>query len=137
MKAELDKLLCELHPKIFELRGSNVERSTMEWGFECGDGWFHLLDELCTHVQKHVDQQGIKQVVARQVKQKYGELRFYHSYGDDVVDLMVQNAEALSVQICEKCGRPGARVESSNSWLQIRCAEHSPVTSRSDIPPQH
>lgn len=137
MKSELDKLLCDRYPKIFDLRGSSVERCAMGWGFECGDGWFDLLDELCTQIQKRVDQQGIKQVVAHQVKEKYGELRFYHSCGDDVVDLMVQNAEARSEQICEKCGRPGALVESSNGWLQTRCAEHSPVTSRSDLPPHH
>lgn len=47
MNPELDKQLCERYPLIFKHRHANVHETAMCWGFEHGDGWFHILDTLC------------------------------------------------------------------------------------------
>jgi hypothetical protein len=46
----------------------------MAWGFCCGDGWYSLISDLSYKIMQ-VDKN--KVVVADQVKEKFGGLRFY------------------------------------------------------------
>jgi hypothetical protein len=55
MKQELDKLLCEKYPKMMVNRNSPMTETCMCWGFECGDGWFNILDQLMGNIQHHID----------------------------------------------------------------------------------
>jgi len=55
MKQELDKLLCERYPKMMVNRNKPMQETCMCWGFECGDGWFNILDQLMGNIQHHVD----------------------------------------------------------------------------------
>ena len=55
MKQELDKLLCERYPKMMVNRNKDMKETTMCWGFECGDGWFNILDQLMSNIQHHID----------------------------------------------------------------------------------
>lgn len=54
MSPELDKKLCEKYPKLFTNRRGSIHETCMAWGFECGDGWFDLLDKLCWIIQSHL-----------------------------------------------------------------------------------
>ena len=55
MKQELDKLLCEKYPKMMVNRNKNMQETCMCWGFDCGDGWFQILDQLMGNIQHHID----------------------------------------------------------------------------------
>ena len=55
MKQELDKLLCEKYPKMMVNRNKDMKETCMCWGFECGDGWFNILDQLMSQIQHHID----------------------------------------------------------------------------------
>jgi len=55
MKQELDKLLCEKYPKMMVNRNKDMKETCMCWGFECGDGWFNILDQLMGNIQHHID----------------------------------------------------------------------------------
>ena len=55
MRQELDKLLCEKYPKLMVNRNKNMQETCMCWGFECGDGWFNILDQLMSNIQHHID----------------------------------------------------------------------------------
>ena len=55
MKQELDKLLCERYPKMMVNRNKPMQETCMCWGFECGDGWFNILDQLMGNIQHHID----------------------------------------------------------------------------------
>ena len=55
MKLELDKLLCEKYPKMMVNRDKPMQETCMCWGFECGDGWFNILDQLMGNIQHHID----------------------------------------------------------------------------------
>ena len=55
MKQELDKLLCERYPKMMVNRNKPMQETCMCWGFECGDGWFDILDQLMGNIQHHID----------------------------------------------------------------------------------
>lgn len=120
MHPKLDQLLGTRYPKIFEMTSTTRHRSSLPCGFECADGWF----DLCGKIQAHVDSTGADQVIASQVTEKYGELRFYYVGADDIVDKMIDDAETLSGKTCEYCGAPGRIVESKRGWLRTRCTSH-------------
>ena len=47
MRKELDEALCAKYPLIFRDRNENMQNTAMCWGFECGDGWYNIIDILC------------------------------------------------------------------------------------------
>lgn len=127
MNEKLDKQLCEKYPKIFADRYKPMTETAMCWGIECGDGWYNIIDQLCTNIQHHIDwkeKQGgfISQVVAEQVKEKFGTLRFYVRGGDEYIDGLIAMAESMSAFTCEECGKPG--YQSSGGWIVTLCGEH-------------
>jgi hypothetical protein len=103
----------------------------MCWGFECGDGWFNILDQLMGNIQHHIDwnnqnfEKGytqykqVAQVTLDQVKEKFGTLRFYYTGGDDIVDGMVRMAESMTGVTCEECGNPGE--QRGGGWIHTYC----------------
>ena len=136
MRKTLDDLLCERYPLIFAERNLSMQNSCMYWGFACDDGWFTLIDTLCAKLQAHTDLNGAPQVVATQVKEKYGELRFYVQAADKYQHGMIAFATAMSAQLCEKCGHPGKRFK-RDGWLVTRCEKHASRESDSvDEPSQ-
>lgn len=128
MKKELDDLLCSNYPKIFKDRHAGCETTAMCWGFDCGDGWFPLIDNLCSQIQWHLEHNAEKdtpQFVAAQVKEKFGGLRFYGDGGDEHIDSFVQFAESISVRICEECGGMQDTVTYSIGWNRTLCPTHA------------
>lgn len=107
MSPDLDDLLCTRYPQIFGDRHETGMESAMSRGFTHGDGWFRLVDTLCSEIQRHVERDGAPAVRARQVKEKLGTLRFYYCGGDDFIAGMVSMAQGLSGYLCEECGAPG------------------------------
>lgn len=128
MRDELDALLCEKYPKMMVNRDKSMMGTCMCWGFECGDGWFNIIDQLMHNIQGHIDWKNrdfeiVPQVTLDQVKEKFGALRFYYSGGDDIIAGMVRLAESMSVVTCEVCGSPGKF--RGKSWLYTSCEEHA------------
>jgi len=126
MDDKLDQLLCERYPKIFAKRHGNMQETAMVWGFECGNGWFDLIDQLCSDIQNYIDQnpsRKVPQVVAEQVKEKFGTLRFYVQGGDQLTTGMIWFAEGMSARICETCGQPGKR--RGRGWIYTACDDHT------------
>jgi hypothetical protein len=127
MKQELDEYLCKVYPKIFANRYKDMTETAMCWGFDCDDGWFQILNQLCNNIQHHInwknkDGEVVAQVVADQVKEKFGTLRFYYTGGDDYISGLVSMAESMSGVTCEECGAPG---ESGGSgWISTLCETH-------------
>ena len=67
----------------------------------------------------------MQQVVAVQVKEKFGTLRFYYSGGNEYVSGLVAMAESMSGVTCEMCGTPG-RLQ-GRGWVKTLCEQHAPV----------
>jgi len=93
-------------------------------GFECGDGWYDLVDALCLQLQ-FATKNGAPQVVASQVKEKFGKLRFYTCGHSAEQEGMIELAETMSARLCEVCGNRGRIVE--ERWLRTRCPEHQKI----------
>ena len=184
MKTELDNKLCADYPKIFKNRRAPMTETAMCWGFDCGDGWFNIIDKMCANIQSHINHtrqkrlralrynralhwalkgdtrallkyftfgdsershayaqervdeilsepepqckivpEACPQVVAIQVKEKFGTLRFYYDGGDTKIDGMVRMAESMSGCTCEVCGSPGEI--RGGSWLRCLCDAHA------------
>ncbi|PVX82414.1 hypothetical protein [Paraburkholderia unamae] len=129
MRDELQKSLRERYPLIFGAAPAHrdpfkVLSPFQVWGFECGDGWFDLLDALALNLQYATKSTGAPQVVAAQVKEKFGCLRFYTDLADARQRAMIELAETMSGRICEECGNRGALM-STNGWLMTCCPAHA------------
>ena len=134
MKQEYDTYLCTTFPKMFVNRYKPMTETTMCWGFECGNGWYHIIRVLCSNIQHHIDwrnrknelnpnQPIVSQVTVDQVKEKFGTLRFYYTGGDDYIDGLVSMAESMSSVICEVCGNSGSTL--GRGWLTTLCEKHA------------
>ena len=127
MRQELDELLCKNYPKMMVNRNKSMMETTMCWGFECGDGWYNIINQLMGNIQHHIDwknrkQEVVPQVTVDQVKEKFGTLRFYYTGGDDYVRGLVSMAESMSGVTCEVCGNPGET--NGGGWITTRCQTH-------------
>jgi hypothetical protein len=68
----------------------------------------------------------VEQVVATQIKEKFGTLRFYYSGGDDYIRGLETMAESMTSRICEDCGSPGfARSTKKQRWVRVLCEKHA------------
>jgi hypothetical protein len=125
MKKQNDEYLCKTYPEMMVNRNKDMKETCMCWGFECGDGWFPLIETLMGNIQSHIDwqnkeKQNVHQVTLDQVKEKFGTLRFYYSGGDERIDGMVSLAESLSGRICEGCGNLGSMRGDCESCRNVR-----------------
>lgn len=132
MSPELDKQLCEKYPKMMVNRNKPMTETCMCWGFEVGDGWFNILNNLMGNIQHHIDWKNrngevVPQVTLDQVKEKFGTLRFYYTGGDDYISGLVSMAESMSGVTCEGCGAqaktnwPKAENGGIGGWVRTIC----------------
>jgi len=125
MRQELDEKLCADYPKIFAERHGKPQNTAMCFGFECGDGWYWLIDQLCNLIQGRIDNNphlNIHQPIAVQVKEKWAGLRFYTNSHDEQTDGMIQLAEHMSYSICEECGST-KDIGTTNGWFKTICSQ--------------
>lgn len=112
MSPDLQKKLIDKYPKLFS--------SQQFWGFECGDGWYDILDHLCGAIKEYT--YDADNVTVAQAKEKFGKLRFYLAEEDSVIHGMITLAEYMSGHTCEICGKRGKTRD--GSWFVTLCDEH-------------
>lgn len=110
------------------------EMYSQPYGGICvGEGWWPIIYALSNQIHHHVKWKqeqlvkygrgdGCHTVIVRQVKEKFGGLRFYYDGGDDVVDGMVRMAESWAARSCEVCGHPGKSRD--GGWIRTLCDQH-------------
>lgn len=106
MDSDLQKQLYDRYPLIFQERGLPMADTGMCWGIATGNGWHHLIDGLCAQLQRETDQDGASQIIATQVKEKLGTLRFHTREATERQSAMIALARELSSRICDQCGAP-------------------------------
>ena len=95
------------YSELFKNR-DNLKQSLMGFGFECSDGWFSLVKNLCEDISQYfiTKHGGIPEDFSvLQVKEKFGGLRFYISGAPAEVHDIIRDAELESYYICEHCGK--------------------------------
>lgn len=126
MSPELEQALYDRYPRIFANCHVPPRECSMGWGCMVGDGWCALLDDLCSKLQRETDQHGAPQVVAVQVKEKFGSLRFRVWEASPRQRVWIRRAERASLRTCEVCGRPGFCRNASGCGVRTRCEQHYP-----------
>ncbi len=69
-------------PILFQNRKLSMQETCMCWGIECSKGWYSILEQLCTVLEYHnieFTKKYNRAIVADQVKEKFGTLRFYYT----------------------------------------------------------
>jgi hypothetical protein len=119
MKKELEEKLVKKYPTLYKDYGGDMRYTCMAWGFSHGDGWYNLIDELSAKLAPFG-------VIAAQVKEKFGGLRFYIDYPDNLSKDQIEQIrnikdeyESKSYETCEACGEPGER--RSGGWIRTLC----------------
>jgi len=117
MHQYLEDILVKKYPTIFKQYGGDMKDTCMHWGIAVGKGWFKIIDNLCEKLSKYPD------VVASQVKEKFGGLRFYiegvdKDHFDEVYGIIGQ-AEDQAYKTCESCGEKGKRTK--GGWVKVQC----------------
>jgi hypothetical protein len=103
MQPELQQQLFDKYPKIFADKSKPSSESSICFGIQTNDGWYWLIDQLCAELERYT-KKGHPQVVAFQIKEKFGMLRFYAHNLSDTQSEIIHFAENMSATICEKCG---------------------------------
>ena len=121
MKKELELKLVKKYPTLYQRYGADMRKTCMHWGFSHGNGWYDLIDELSSKLEP-------LGIIAEQVKEKFGGLRFYVDYPQHLSTEEVKKIrdikniyEVLSYKTCEICGKPGER--RSGGHIQTLCDE--------------
>ena len=126
-------------PILFQERKKSMRETCMCWGLEVPHGWYHIIEQLCT-VLEFYNMEFVKNhkiaIVADQVKEKFGTLRFYYTirdvdktgivvssdfelspekenqlriakdYLEMLADNIIREAEAMTENTCARCGIP-------------------------------
>ena len=135
MDKELELELVKKYPKILRDYKGDPMQTCMAWGVDTdGDGWYKLLDKCMEKLQYFCDlcsKNGEEvQVIANQIKSKYGTLCFYTSvYGADsiqnnIIDDIINEAESKSAHTCEVTGEH-AEICKKGGWYRTLCYEQA------------
>ena len=126
-------------PILFQDGKKDMTQTCMCWGIECPIGWFHIIEQLCT-ILEFYNMEFTKNysiaIVADQVKEKFGTLRFYYTvrnvdkngmaladvqeltpeeenkiriakdHLDMLAEQIINEAEELTYNTCARCGVP-------------------------------
>lgn len=71
----------------------------------------------------------IPQVIAVQIKEKFGTLRFYYTGGDERITPIVDFYESYTAYICEDCGSID-NIGSTGGWIRNVCEKHANGSKR-------
>lgn len=135
MKHETELEFVKKYPKILRDYRGDPMQTCLAFGIETdGDGWNNLLDKCMEKLQYFCDlcsKNGEEvQVVANQIKSKYSTLRFYYS-GEggtkiewDIIDDIINQAEAESARTCEVSGKRGESCK-KGGWYMTLCYEEA------------
>lgn len=116
MTSDLELKLVEKHPEILSRYGGDVDKTCFAFGFDHGDGWFHIVQEMLEKIQNIVNETGIE-VKVEQIKEKWDSLRCYVDFepgqrgskiqqGISQINEIINNAQELSRTTCPRTGEP-------------------------------
>lgn len=113
MKVELQK---ELHSRYKKLLNHSryrdlprhLNKTIIQYGFECGDGWFNVVNDFLSAIEKVCQNHDSKPLILR-ISVKNGKLNLSYLYTDiteldDRIDEIATFYINRSKTTCENCG---------------------------------
>lgn len=56
MKNEIEEMLIKKYPRLFAETNLPASQSCMAFGIGCSDGWFPIINSMCSLIQNHITQ---------------------------------------------------------------------------------
>ena len=118
-----ERAIFERWPDWFRNVG-DFRLSGMSDGFRCDDGWCGIIYKLFERLEPAVATLGDDGLPFEvlQVKEKFGDLRFYVNRSNDAIKAAIASACQLSLRTCEKCGNPSSLEEHTDEFSNTRCS---------------
>lgn len=116
MTSDLELKLVEKHPEILSRYRGDVDKTCFAFGFDHGNGWFYIVQEMLDKIQNIVNETGIE-VKVEQIKEKWDSLRCYVDFepgqrgskiqqGISQINEIISSAEEISKTTCPRTGEP-------------------------------
>jgi len=105
----------------------DLHDNLMAFGFECGEGWYPIIEEAFDKIEETIEKMPKKEkkifkqsFEILQVKEKLGGLRININMHTDEINKIIQDAEEKASITCEICGNPG-KMRDINHWYSTNC----------------
>ena len=119
MNPVYEEFLIRTYPTIYqslEPRFPGGER------FECGDGWYRIVQELSVELEAIAIAGGVNRLNVVQIKEKLAALRVYFGrMAPETAITFVDAAIERSRVTCELCGAPGDLRRYREGWSRTLC----------------
>lgn len=124
MTLELELQLVNKFPELCKQYGGDMKETCFAFGFECNDGWFNLIEETLSEIDKISKENNIDVSIA-QIKQKFGKLVIYLDFEPssksnkeavEEIYRIIDSAYSKSQNISEISGLPG-EIRNANNWM--------------------
>ncbi|WP_079912986.1 hypothetical protein [Paenibacillus sp. 32352] len=133
MRTELSDRLLQRFPWAKPQNSNSVYSA---YGFQIGDGWFGLLENLFSEIEELYKSRDLAiEIELRQVKEKFGVLTIYLNNAlDEVYELTDKYAEQ-SKTVCYSCGRAGSYRRIGGWWITMcdPCTEQRIEDARKNL----
>jgi hypothetical protein len=91
--------------------------------YDLPEGWMQLFLQACEDIREPLEKAcDLEKFRFLQVKEKYGQMRLYHTGAITEVCDIIDKYEFLSEQVCSECGKPA--VAMTRGWICPYCEEH-------------
>lgn len=93
----------------------------IQFEIECELGWYDLVEAITVKLQQYNEKCLCQEdmIWPLQIKEKYGELRYYISSAPKEIRDFIAEQTEKSRTICEKCGQPGETY--GKNWVYTHC----------------
>lgn len=113
--------IMRAYPEVYGPGPWPVQKTQLGWGFCCDKGWYPLIERLSADIASIVREVQLPQFCAKQLKEKFGGLRFYVAGSNARILAKIAEAENEAATTCEGCGASSAGIRTINAWLTTRC----------------
>jgi hypothetical protein len=101
---------------------TNVLSEKAGVAIECANGWNRLIEPIVDYINEYnetvPDENKIK---IKQIKEKFGGLRFYAENKTDHLKDMIEAAEHEAIHTCEICGGKYDIGQTADGWITTCC----------------
>lgn len=116
MTPELEATLVKRYPEIFKEAGGDPAQTCMAFGLEVGDGWYDLIDTLCSQLVGRLrqEQRKLDYLVENEGKDVYGGVVDRNKINEQILKVEKEMERVpVAAQVKEKFG--GLRFYTNNS----------------------
>ena len=125
---EENKQLCEKYPFLLpHNRWTDEVPKNFDYSYTeldaMPDGWREAFGlQMCNELKEALEKiDKINEFRIEQIKEKFGELRFYTNWVNDEIINIINKYEALSRKTCICCGKPATKI--TTDWISPYCDE--------------